>query len=131
MRFEQPIMLNLLWLVILLGFLFAWALEYYKKRMAKFSENKFLPEIASATDLRKPVWKAALLMVVFVLSILALARPQWGFEWQEVKRQGMDIFIVVDTSKSMLTQDVRPNRLERSKLAIQDFVSRLKADRMG
>jgi len=63
--------------------------------------------------------------------VLALARPQWGFEWQEVKRQGMDIFIVVDTSKSMLTQDVRPNRLERTKLAIQDFVSHLKGDRVG
>src|SRR5262245_36787848 len=126
MRFEQPLLLNLWWLVILLGVFFAWALEYYKWRMAQFSENKFLPEIAAATDMKKPLWKAALLVAVFVFAILALARPQWGFEWQEVKRQGMDIFIVVDTSNSMLTQDVRPNRLERAKLAIQDFVTKLK-----
>lgn len=131
MRFEEPMLLNLLWLLILLGLFFAWALGAYKRRLAKFSEAKFFPEIAATTDMRKPRRKAVLLLLVFFFSILALARPQWGFEWQEIKRQGMDIFMVVDTSKSMLTQDVRPNRLERTKLAIQDFLTKLKGDRVG
>jgi Ca-activated chloride channel family protein len=67
--------------------------------------------------------------VLFV--ILALMRPQWGFKWQEVKKQGIDILIALDTSKSMLAEDVLPNRLDRSKLAIKDLVRKLKGDRIG
>ena len=64
-------------------------------------------------------------------SITALTRPQWGYEWQEVKHQGLDIIVVIDTSKSMLTQDVRPNRLERTKLAVKDLLKKLTGDRIG
>ena len=69
--------------------------------------------------------------MVFVFSIVALARPQWGFEWHEIKREGLDILIVIDTSKSMLTQDVKPNGLERTKLAVKDLLRRLEGDRIG
>jgi len=58
-------------------------------------------------------------------------RPQWGFQWEEVKRKGLDILIAVDTSKSMLAEDVKPNRLSRSKLAVKDLVKKLKGDRIG
>jgi len=58
-------------------------------------------------------------------------RPQWGFHWEEVKRTGVDIVIALDTSKSMLSEDVKPNRLQRSKLAIKDLVRNLKGDRIG
>ncbi|MBU4332819.1 MAG: VWA domain-containing protein, partial [Candidatus Omnitrophica bacterium] len=63
--------------------------------------------------------------------IIALARPQWGFEWREIKRKGTDILLVIDVSKSMLTQDVKPNRLERTKLAVKDLIKKLKGDRIG
>jgi len=58
-------------------------------------------------------------------------RPQWGFQWKEVKRKGLDILVAVDTSKSMLAEDVKPNRLERSKLALKDLVKKLRGDRIG
>jgi Ca-activated chloride channel family protein len=60
-----------------------------------------------------------------------LARPQWGFEWQDVRKEGLDIFIAIDTSKSMLTEDVKPNRLQRTKLAVKDLLKKLKGDRVG
>ena len=66
-----------------------------------------------------------------MFSVLALVRPQWGFDWQEVRRQGLDILILVDTSRSMLTEDVKPNRLERAKLAVKDLLKKLKGDRVG
>ncbi|MDZ4241675.1 MAG: VWA domain-containing protein, partial [Candidatus Omnitrophota bacterium] len=56
---------------------------------------------------------------------------QWGFELQEVKRQGIDILLAIDVSKSMLTEDVKPNRLERTKLAVKDLIKKLKGDRIG
>jgi len=66
-----------------------------------------------------------------MLAVLALMRPQWGYQWQQVKRKGLDILIAIDVSKSMLAGDVKPNRLERSKLAVKDLIRKLKGDRIG
>ncbi len=61
----------------------------------------------------------------------ALAGPQVGFHWEQVSRRGNDIIFAVDTSRSMLTPDVKPNRLTRAKLAIDDFAKRLDGDAVG
>ena len=63
--------------------------------------------------------------------LLALARPQWGFVWEEAKQKGLDIIIAIDTSRSMLARDVAPNRLERAKLAAFDLMKQTKSDRLG
>ena len=55
-----------------------------------------------------------------ILVLLALARPQWGFTWEEATQRGRDIIVAIDTSKSMLAGDIQPNRLERAKLAALD-----------
>ncbi len=75
--------------------------------------------------------KNCLLLAAILLCFIALARPQYGQRWVDVKHKGIDILFALDTSKSMLAEDVRPNRLERSKLAIMDFVSGLSGDRVG
>lgn len=62
---------------------------------------------------------------------LALTRPQWGSRWEEVKQRGLDIIIVLDTSKSMLAEDIKPNRLKQAQWAVRDFVKQLKGDRIG
>ena len=54
--------------------------------------------------------------VTTVERVIALARPQWGFDWEEVRQRGLDIVIAIDTSRSMLAEDVSPNRLTRAKL---------------
>ncbi len=77
-------------------------------------------------NLKRGFWLLAL-MLLFV----AVARPQKGYEWREVKRKGIDILFAVDTSRSMLAQDLTPNRLERARLGIIDFVNRLEGDRVG
>ncbi len=61
----------------------------------------------------------------------ALARPQYGFHWVDVKRKGIDLLFALDTSKSMLAEDIKPNRLKRAHLAILDFVEQLDGDRVG
>ena len=63
--------------------------------------------------------------------ILALARPQWGFDWEEVKQRGLDIVVAIDTSKSMLAEDIAPNRLARAKLAALELMQQAKSDRLG
>ncbi len=77
-------------------------------------------------NLKRGLW----LLAVFLVFV-AIARPQKGYEWREVKRKGIDILFAVDTSRSMLAEDLTPNRLERARLGIIDFVARLEGDRVG
>jgi Ca-activated chloride channel family protein len=73
--------------------------------------------------------------ILFVLSLacffIALARPQYDYRWQEVKRKGVDIVVAIDVSRSMLTQDVKPSRLDRAKLAVRDLVDMADGDRLA
>lgn len=66
-----------------------------------------------------------------ILLILTLARPQWGFRWEEARQRGLDILVAIDTSRSMLAEDLKPNRLERAKLAALDLMQLARADRLG
>ena len=75
--------------------------------------------------------KYALLLAALSFALLALAQPRWGYTYDEKKRKGLDLIFAVDTSRSMLSNDVQPNRLERVKLATQDLVNDLQGDRVG
>ena len=77
-------------------------------------------------NLKRGLWVLAVLLL-----FVAVARPQMGYEWREVKRKGIDIVFAVDTSRSMLAEDLTPSRLERARLGIIDFVGRLEGDRVG
>src|SRR6185295_8691540 len=61
----------------------------------------------------------------------ALARPQWGFTWEEAKQRGLDIIVAIDTSRSMLATDIAPNRITRAKLAALELMQKAKNDRLG
>ena len=131
MRFAQPSSFYLLWLVpFLIWGMFA-ALSRRQRLMRRFVDDPVLKDIVQEFDPSALKKKNFFLLLVFILSVIAFARPQWGFEWQEIKRKGSDILIVMDTSKSMLTQDVKPNRLQRTKLAVKDLLRKLNGDRVG
>lgn len=120
-----------LWAVLGLC-VFLWvAAVYKKKRLQKFADAKLMETLAANRYAQRETGKSVLLVCVFFLSVLALARPQWGFFWQDIKRQGLDIVIAVDVSRSMFADDVRPNRLERAKLAVKDMMRKLQGDRLG
>jgi Ca-activated chloride channel family protein len=107
-------------------------LSVRRRRLRRvFGTRKLTAVTARSFSRERFIWKEAALVVVFLLSVVALTRPQWGFAWQETRHEGLDILILVDTSKSMLTQDVKPNRLERAKLAVKDLLKKLKGDRVG
>jgi Ca-activated chloride channel homolog len=77
------------------------------------------------------VLRFALQLLGLAFALIALAQPRWGYTFQDVRRKGLDLLIAVDTSRSMLSNDVQPNRLERVKLAAQDLISELQGDRVG
>ena len=128
---------NNIWLIAALILLPALTVLYLqlergkKSRLASFAASKLIEDLAASLSTRKRNLKAALLILAIVLIAISLARPRWGYDWQETKGKGIDILIALDTSKSMLAEDIRPNRLDRAKLAILDLLERIEGDRVG
>jgi Ca-activated chloride channel family protein len=99
--------------------------------LAKLIHPRFRQRLTEGFSPRLRNLKRALWLLGIFLAFVAVARPQKGYEWREVKRKGIDILFAVDTSRSMLAEDLTPNRLERARLGIIDFVARLEGDRVG
>lgn len=131
MYFATPFFLYFLFLLPLFAGGLILLARYRRQMVSRLTEQNLLPELIPEFSPTLYTIKNTLLMLAFLFAIIALARPQWGFEWQEIKHQGLDIFLVIDTSKSMMATDVKPNRLERTKMEIKDFLKKLKGDRVG
>jgi Ca-activated chloride channel family protein len=131
MLWREP---NLLWLLfVVVGFggaLFV-LLRKREARLAAFAEEALARRLTPELDRRRRVVRILLRAVALLLVVVALAGPKWGFHWEEVKREGIDLIVAIDTSRSMLATDVKPNRLERAKLAVLDLVQFLQGDRIG
>lgn len=131
MNFGAPHWLWLLLGVPLLALLFAQAERRASSRLAQFVSARLLPDLAGTVDRFRRGFRFALLLCTLAFGLIALARPQWGYTFEDVKRKGLDLIFAVDTSRSMLSNDVQPNRLQRVKLAAQDLVNELQGDRVG
>jgi len=113
--------------------IWTWRLVDARQRRAleQFVSPQLKAQLTRSMSGVRTVIKRSLFAAAVALLFVALAGPQAGFRWEQVTRRGNDIIFAVDTSRSMLTPDVKPNRLERAKLAIDDFVSRLNGDAVG
>src|SRR5213596_1237948 len=101
------------------------------RRLQEFVSARLLPQLAGTVNRPRRALRFGLQLLGLSLAIISLAQPRWGYTFQDVKRKGLDLLIAVDTSRSMLSNDVQPDRLERVKLAIQDLVNELQGDRVG
>src|SRR5215471_11065235 len=99
--------------------------------LTQFVSARLLPKLASSISTSRKLAKRVLFTLGVAFIFIALARPQVGFEFQETHRRGLELLFAVDTSKSMLAQDVKPNRLTRAKLAVTDLVTKLNGDGVG
>jgi Ca-activated chloride channel family protein len=100
-------------------------------RLREFVSERLLPTLARTLDRRRRTLRFALTLLAVSLTITALAKPRWGYIYEDVKRKGLDLILAVDTSRSMLSNDVPPSRLQRVKLAAQDLLDELQGDRVG
>lgn len=112
------------------------ALAFYsrsKRRdmLSKFASKRLMPELTRTVSRPKIIAKNTLAFLSVMLIFAALARPQWGYRWEETKTRGIDIIFAIDTSNSMLAEDVKPDRLERAKLSVLDLVNILQGDKIG
>ncbi|MBU1851079.1 MAG: VWA domain-containing protein [Candidatus Omnitrophica bacterium] len=112
-------------------FFYMWSDSRRTRVLESFAQGTLLGEISKTLAAGRRKIKLIMIMAAILCVLIAFIQPQWGFKWQEVKKQGLDILIALDTSNSMLAEDVLPNRLARSKLAIKDLVKKLQGDRIG
>jgi Ca-activated chloride channel family protein len=132
MQFAQP-----LWLLVgLITCAFVlWSYRRFDKRqriaLGQFAATRLLPRLAPSVSWGRRHARRALFLTGLLLTFVALARPQAGYVWEETHRKGLELLFAVDTSKSMLSQDVKPDRLMRAKLAVHDLVEKLNGDGVG
>src|SRR4026207_1276630 len=131
MTFGAPQWLWGLLLVPLLIALFIRSEQGGLKRLQEFVSARLLPQLAGTVNRPRRIIRFPLQLLGLALAIVSLAQPRWGYSFEDVKRKGIDLLIAVDTSRSMLSNDVQPNRLQRVKLAGLDLITELQGDRVG
>ncbi len=123
----------LYWLALALPL--AWAmfalLRRRRRALAQLVDPALLGVLAPAWNPARARSRLVLRVLALALLVLALARPQWGFHWEEVRRKGLDLMVVLDTSRSMLASDIKPTRLQQAKWGIRDLLRNLRGDRVG
>jgi Ca-activated chloride channel family protein len=130
-RFAHP---EYLYLLVLLpaAFIFLWwAARKRSTALQQFVSDELLPRIAAERSGRKRIIKQSVLLLAFASLITGLANPQLGTRLENVKQEGVDIFIALDVSLSMKAEDMKPNRLEKAKYEIKNLIDRLAGDRIG
>jgi len=99
--------------------------------LAKFVSAHLRRQLTRSISAGRRRLQRGLFLGALIALFAALAGPQVGFHWEQVSRRGNEIIFAIDTSRSMLTPDVKPNRLTRAKLAIDDFAKKLDGDAVG
>lgn len=128
---------NIYWLYAIPPLLVILIISYYYGRKVRhklfktFASQRLLPNLISSYSPGRHLFKFIIFTLAVVLLLLTFARPQWGHKWEEQQAKGIDILFALDVSKSMLAEDIRPNRLERAKYSILDLLKELEGDRVG
>ena len=131
MRWGEPLFLKLLPGLVVLVALLWWAARARKDRAARLAEPGLWRWVARAVPRGRRALRSVLFLLAIAFSLLAAARPQFGARLVQVKRSGIDVILALDTSMSMATPDVVPNRLGRARRAMADMIERLRGDRVG
>jgi Ca-activated chloride channel homolog len=108
-----------------------WCFYWKKRALAAFAQSGTLGRINASVSTARQVLKAAMLVAGFACVAVALMQPKWNPRPLEIKRTGRDVAILLDTSRSMLGEDLRPSRLEAARIAINDLLEVLKGDRVA
>ena len=130
-QLEQPIYFYLLFAIAALVLLFLWV-TFWKKRMQKrFSNSRSLKRLSPNRSIFKSILKVLVLSLAIVCLSIALVNPKIGTKIETVKREGVDVVFALDVSKSMLAEDIAPNRIDKSKQLVAQIINSLAGDRIG
>jgi len=131
MQFDEKSYFYLLAIIPVVVVLFILLQVWKKSKQREFAESKLLKRLVP----EKSTLKASLKLIFFLLGItflvLGLVNPKIGTKLETVKREGVDIVFALDVSKSMLAEDIAPNRIEKSKRLVSEIINQLASDRIG
>ncbi len=130
-QLEEQIWFWLLGIIPIILVLFLVLQIWKRKAQNKFADKHLLNKLSPNRSLFKSLLKIAMLSLAFLCFAIALVNPKIGTKLETVKREGVDIVFAVDVSKSMLAEDIAPNRLEKSKQLVTQIINNLASDRIG
>ena len=130
-RFENENYLWALLIIPILLVLFWLAMRWRKNALSKFGESSLINKLVPDLSFNKQRLKFLLYLGAIGFTIIGLANPQVGSKLEKVKIQGVDVIIAIDVSKSMLAEDLSPNRLDVAKRLVSKLIEKLGNDRIG
>ena len=134
-RTGRPDALWLLWLGPALLLFYVYAFRARARLLGRFASREMLPDLVAGVSRPRRRLKAVLVLVAVLALVTSLAQPRWGFVWEEIHREGVDIVVALDVSDSMLVRDAEAggelSRLERARREIADLLQRLEGDRIA
>lgn len=128
---EEKNYLYLLFIIPILVVLFFYVQYWKRKKQKEFGDLDLIKKLSPEKSVFKPVLKFIFVLLGLTCLIIALVNPKMGTKVEKVKRQGIDIVFAIDVSKSMLAEDVAPNRLEKSKQIVSQIINQLGGDKIG
>jgi Ca-activated chloride channel family protein len=131
MRFGDPLYFYLLWCLVPLIFFMVWGMRKKQQLTLKFCGNPLLSKLVHPGVEKRHRSKTIFVVLAILFLILALTRPRWGYQWENLHQRGVDVIVALDVSSSMLAEDIKPNRLERAKRKISDLLNMMEGDRIG
>jgi Ca-activated chloride channel family protein len=108
-----------------------WGMRKKQQLTLKFCGNPLLSKLVHPGVEKRHRSKTIFVVLAILFLILALTRPRWGYEWENLHQRGVDVIVALDVSSSMLAEDIKPNRLERAKRKISDLLDMMEGDRIG
>ena len=131
MQFNNPNNAMFFWAVLLLTLIMAVGMIRRAKLLERIATTRLTNRLTNTSSNARRRFRIGLITVVACLLCFSILDPRWGTKYKEVEQQGIDAFFVLDVSRSMLAEDVRPNRLERATTAIEDVLDVMGSDRAG
>ena len=131
MELDEKKYLYLLFTLPILVLIFLFNLYWKRKKQREFGDLDLVKQLSPESSVFKPIIKLIVFILAIIGLILGLVNPKIGTKMETVKREGIDIVFAVDVSKSMLAEDVAPNRLDKSKQIVSQIINQLGSDRIG
>lgn len=128
---EEKIYFNYTVIILVVIIIFIINKYWKNKKQSEFSNKGLLINLAPEISIFKQYLKLAMIILSFMMMIIALVNPRVGSKLKTVKRKGVDIVFALDVSKSMLSEDIKPNRLLKARQIISKVLDKLAGDRIG
>jgi Ca-activated chloride channel family protein len=131
MEFVKPDYLYLLGSVPIVIIFLVWTAAQRRTALMALGAPDLIAALSANVSQRKRRWKTVLWLLTLITLIVALARPRWGTQVTVKVQEGVEVMVALDVSSSMLAEDIKPNRLTRAKLTIEELMDRLGGHEIG